>query len=116
MTLNLATILRDSTARFPNKPALIIGDASLTYDAVHAAAQRLAGGLAKIGVRRGEHVAIMVPNLPSFTIAYYAAHYLGAPVVPLNILLTPDEIAYHLTDSNATTLVACETLADRAQA
>ncbi len=116
MTLNLATILRDSTARFPNKAALLIDDVALTYDAVHAAAQRLAGGLAKIGVRRGEHVAIMVPNLPAFTIAYYAAHYLGAPVVPLNVLFTPDEIVYHLTDSNATTLIAYEALADKAQA
>ncbi|HEX3593561.1 MAG TPA: AMP-binding protein, partial [Polyangiaceae bacterium] len=114
MTLNLATLLRESTGRFPDKPLLILDDVSLSYDAVHTAAQRFAGGLAKIGVRRGQHVAIMVPNLPAFTIAYYAAHYLGAPVVPLNVLFTPDEIAYHLTDSDATTLIACETLADKA--
>jgi long-chain acyl-CoA synthetase len=114
MTLNLATILRNSTLRSPDKAALILDDTALTYAEVHAAAQRFAGGLAKLGVRRGDHVAIMVPNLPAFTIAYYGAHYLGAPVVPLNVLLTPDEIAYHLTDSDAVVLIACETLLDKA--
>jgi long-chain acyl-CoA synthetase len=50
----------------------------------------------------------MLPNVPHFTIAYYGAHYLGAPVVPLNVLLTPDEIAYHLEDSDAVALVVWE--------
>ena len=116
MTLNLASILRDSAARSPDKPALVIDDVSLTYEEVHTAAQRLAGGLTKLGVRRGQHVGIMVPNVPAFTIAYYAAHYIGAPVVPLNVLFTPDEIAYHLTDSDAVALIADEALLDRAQA
>ena len=116
MTLNLATILRASAARSPDKAAVILDDVALSYDAVHTAAQRFAGGLARLGVHRGQHVAIMVPNLPAFIIAYYAAHYLGAPVVPLNVLFTPDEIAYHLTDSDAVALIACESVLDRAAA
>jgi acyl-CoA synthetase (AMP-forming)/AMP-acid ligase II len=42
-----------------------------------------------------------LPNVPQFNVAYFAAHYLGAPAVPLNVLLTPDEIAHHITDSDA---------------
>jgi long-chain acyl-CoA synthetase len=108
MTLNLATLLRDGAARFPEKAALVLGDHALTYEALRDAAERFAGGLAKLGVRRGQHVAIMMPNVPAFTIAYFAAHYLGAPVVPLNVLLTPDEIAYHLTDSDSVALLVWE--------
>jgi len=116
MTLNLATILRDSATRTPKKTAVVIGDTSLSYETIHTYAQRLAGSLAKLGITRGQKVALMIPNVPHFTIAYYAAHYLGAPVVPLNVLLTADEIAYHLTDSDAVALVAWEGFFEQAKA
>jgi long-chain acyl-CoA synthetase len=116
MSLNLATILRQSARRFPDKPALVIGDVSLPYRVLHDYAQRLAGGLAGLGVHRGQKVALLLPNVPQFTIAYFAAHYLGATVVPLNVLLTADEIAYHLEDSEATVLIAWEGFFEAAQA
>jgi long-chain acyl-CoA synthetase len=116
MTLNLAAILRKSAAKYPKKTAIVIGDKAISYEALHAMARKFASGLAKLGVRRGDHVALMLPNVPQFTIAYYAAHYLGAPVIPLNVLLTPDEIAYHLTDSDAVALVAWEGFFDQARA
>jgi long-chain acyl-CoA synthetase len=116
MTLNLATFLRESAAKNPEKPAIILGETVLSYGVVHAYAQRLAGALAKLGIRRGEKVALLLPNVPHFPIAYYAAHYLGAPVVPLNVLLTADEIAYHLTDSDAVALIAWEGFLEAAHA
>jgi len=115
MSLNLATILRDSATRSPKKPAIVLGDTTLSYETIHVYAQRLAGALAKLGVKRGQHVALLLPNVPHFTIAYYAAHYLGAPVVPLNVLLTADEIAYHLADSDSVVLVAWEGFLDQAK-
>jgi long-chain acyl-CoA synthetase len=116
MSLNLATLLRDSAATYPKKAALIIGPTTLSYETVHGHAQKLAGGLAKLGIKRGQHIALMLPNVPQFTIAYFAAHYLGCPVVPLNVLLTPDEIAYHLSDSDAVALIAWEGFGEQAQA
>jgi long-chain acyl-CoA synthetase len=116
MTLNLATLFRDSARRSPNKPAIVIGDTVLTYEAVHGMAQRFAGALGKLGVRRGQHVAIMMPNVPAFSVAYFGAHYVGAPVVPINVLFTPDEIAYHLTDSDATALIVWEGMLPQATA
>jgi long-chain acyl-CoA synthetase len=115
MSLNLATVLRDSAAIYPKKPALIIGPTTISYETLHTYAQKLAGGLAKLGIKRGQHIALMLPNVPQFTIAYFAAHYLGCPVVPLNVLLTPDEIAYHLSDSDAVALVAWEGFGEQAQ-
>jgi long-chain acyl-CoA synthetase len=114
MSLNLATILSESAARFPDKLAIVHEGSTLSYAAVNRAAQKLAGALAKLGVRKGQHIALMLPNVPQFTIAYYAAHYLGAPVVPLNVQFTPDEIAYHLGDSDAVALVAWEACVDQA--
>jgi len=116
MSLNLATLLRDSAATYPKKAALIIGPTTISYETLHGHVQKLAGGLSKLGIKRGQHVALMLPNVPQFTIAYFAALYLGCPVVPLNVLLTPDEIAYHLSDSDAVALIAWEGFGEQAQA
>jgi long-chain acyl-CoA synthetase len=106
--LNLATILRDSARRAPDDTALIIEDVKLSYGQLHGLAQRFAGALRKLGIERGQHVALMLPNVPQFPVSYYGAHYIGAPVVPLNVLLTADEIVYHLEDSDAVALVVWE--------
>src|ERR1700742_914514 len=106
--LNLATILRTSARRAPDNTAIIINDVKLSYGQLHGLAQKFAGGLTKLGIQRGQHVALMLPNVPQFPIAYYGAHYIGAPVVPLNVLLTPDEIVYHLEDSDAGALEVWE--------
>ena len=116
MTLNLATILRKSTLKYPSKDGDRDGRGNISYETLHANVQQFAGALARIGVRRGQHVALMLPNVPHFTIAYFAAQYLGAVVVPLNVLFTPDEIAYHLTDSDAVALVAWEGFFEQAKA
>ncbi|HEX2048911.1 MAG TPA: AMP-binding protein, partial [Acidimicrobiales bacterium] len=49
--------------------------------------------------------ALVLPNVPQFTVAYFGCHYAGNPVVPLNVLLTADELAYHLDDSEAVAVV-----------
>ncbi|MBI2394448.1 MAG: long-chain fatty acid--CoA ligase [Deltaproteobacteria bacterium] len=114
--LNLATLLRDSAQRSPQKTALIINDREIPYGMLHAYAQRFAGGLKKLGVHPGQHVALLLPNVPHFTIAYFGAHYGANPVVPLNVLLTPDEIAYHLEDSDSVALVVWEGFYEAARA
>ncbi len=116
MTLNLASLLRQSAATFGNKTAIIAGETTLSYQALHRSAQQLAGALLGLDVQRGQHVALMLPNVPQFTLAYYAAHYIGCPVVPLNVLLTADEVAYHLDDSDAVALVVWEGFLEQAQA
>ena len=114
--LNLATLLRESAKAHPAKPAVIVGDTTLRYGELHGFAQRFGGALKSLGVTRGKHVALMLPNVPQFTIAYYGAHYAGGAVVPLNVLLTADEIAYHLEDSDAVALVVWEGFLEQAQA
>jgi long-chain acyl-CoA synthetase len=116
MSLNLALLLRESAKAHPEKTALAVGDSRLTYEAVDLYARRFAGGLRALGIERGQHVALLVPNVPHFTIAYFGAHYAASPVVPLNVLLTADEIAYHLDDSDAAALVAWDGFLPAAEA
>ena len=116
MTLNVATLLRESAARHAARPALVLGETHVTYATLLAMAQRVAGGLEGLGVRRGEHVALLLPNVPHFTIAYFGGHIAGMPIVPLNVLLTADEIAYHLEDSDAAAIVVWEGFLPQAKA
>ncbi len=116
MTLNLATILRESAASRPEHPALVVGDTALTYAAVDGHAQRFAGALRGLGLSPGQHVALLLPNVPQFTVAYFGAQIAGHPVVPMNVMLKRDEIAYHLEDSKARALVVWEGFLEEAQA
>ncbi len=99
--LNLAVILEDSARRFPNKDAFIFMDTHLTYQQVNAAANQVANGLLQSGIKQGDKVALSCLNLPYFPIVYYGILKAGAIVVPLSVLLKKDEIAFHLTDSDA---------------
>jgi long-chain acyl-CoA synthetase len=105
MSLNLATVLREADQRHPDKLALIASERTMTYRELYGASQRLAGSLRALGCKRGGHVALMLPNIPEFTVAYYACHLLGLVLVPLNVMLKADEVAYHLEDSDAVALV-----------
>lgn len=106
VSLNLAGIVVEGERRAADSTALICGATRLTWRQLHERVRRFAGALSSLGVTRGRHVALLLPNVPEFTIACFAAHYVGAPVVPLNVLLTADEIHHHLEDSGAVALVA----------
>jgi long-chain acyl-CoA synthetase len=108
MTTNLASILARSAETTPTKTALVAGDTELDYATLDTFARMFAGALRDLGVRPGEHVALVLPNVPQFTVAYFGCHYAGNPVVPLNPLLTADELAYHLEDSRTAAVVAWE--------
>jgi long-chain acyl-CoA synthetase len=116
VSLNLATSLRESVRSHANRIALQFGERSWTYAALHDSVQRFGGALRDLGIERGKHVALLLPNTPEFTIAYFGAAYVGCPVVPLNALLTAEEIAYHLDDGDATALVTAPALLPQAQA
>ncbi|MCA9650581.1 MAG: long-chain fatty acid--CoA ligase [Myxococcales bacterium] len=108
MSLNLASIIRSTAALHPDRTAIVIGDTRLSYQQLDDMARRFAWSLHGLGLQRGQHVALMLPNVPQFIIAYFGAHYAGCPVVPLNVLLQGPEVAYHLDDSDSVALVAWE--------
>jgi long-chain acyl-CoA synthetase len=106
MRLNLGTILQASAQARRDHVALRLNQFSMTYGALDRAARGVARALREQGIQPGEHVALMIPNVPEFTIAYFGILYAGCTVVPLNVLLTAPEVTYHLQDSEARLLVA----------
>ncbi|HEY7779884.1 MAG TPA: long-chain fatty acid--CoA ligase [Ktedonobacterales bacterium] len=99
--LNLAMLLEDNASKYPDREAIVFGDTRLTYARLNAAACQVANGLRALGIGPGDKVALSCPNVPHFPIAYYGILKAGAAAVPLNVLLSSWEIAYHLNDSDA---------------
>ncbi|WP_340384309.1 long-chain fatty acid--CoA ligase [Streptomyces sp. SS7] len=101
---NLAGFLVDTAERQPDRPALRLGERVVAYAELDRASARAAALLRAEGVRPGDRVALMLPNVPEFVVLYYGALRAGAVVVPLNPLLKARETEYHLTDSGASLL------------
>ena len=106
--LNLAAILDQAARLVPERDAIACAGHTLTYAQLNQHAGRVAAALTAIGIAPGDRVALSCPNVPWFPIAYYGILKAGAVVVPLNVLLKPREIAYHLADSEAQALIAFE--------
>lgn len=107
-TMNLAGLLEHQARLIPDRVAITCRDINLTYAQLNARASQVAAGLIALGIAPGDHVALSCPNLPWFPIAYFGILKAGAVVVPLNVLLKPREIAYHLKDSDAKALLVFE--------
>ncbi len=105
MKLNLGTILQATASEKPDKTAIIFDDRRISYAELDRAARGVAAGLRARGIEAGDKVALLVPNVPEFTIAYFGILYAGAAVVPINVLAAAPEVAYFLEDSNARLLV-----------
>ncbi|MFG3194328.1 long-chain-fatty-acid--CoA ligase [Streptomyces omiyaensis] len=101
---NLAGFLVETAARQPEHPALRLGERVITYAELDGHSARAATLLRSEGVRPGDRVALMLPNVPEFVVLYYGALRAGAVVVPMNPLLKTRETAFHLTDSGAVRL------------
>jgi long-chain acyl-CoA synthetase len=101
MSLNLAVILEESTKRNPDKVAIIFDDFKLTYAQLNAAANQVANALVERGIKPGDRVGMMLPNVPQFPIIYFGILKAGGVVVPMNVLLKGREVAYYLSDSEA---------------
>lgn len=83
---------------------------TITYADCLARVERLAAGLQDIGVKKGDHVAVMMPNVPAMPLTWLALATLGAVMVPVNVTYTHREVTYVLSNSDARFLVTHETL------
>ena len=116
MSLNLASIVTETAARVPDGVAVRLGELELTYAELDRRSARLATLLERHGLRQGDRVGVMLPNVPEFPIAYYGALRAGGVVVPMNVLLKRREIAFYLEDSGAGILLAWHGFAEEARA
>jgi long-chain acyl-CoA synthetase len=100
-TATLAELVSDVAQRNGAKPALIYADTPITYADLNTRIECAANGLAARGIAKGDRVALFLPNMPEFVVAYYAILRCGAIVVPINVLYKAEEITYVLQDSEA---------------
>ncbi|MFD0071223.1 long-chain fatty acid--CoA ligase [Streptomyces sp. NPDC127166] len=101
---NLAGFLVETAGRQPERPALRLGEQVITYGELDERSARAAALLRSEGVRPGDRVALMLPNVPEFVVLYYGILRAGAVVVPMNPLLKTRETEFHLADSGAVRL------------
>jgi long-chain acyl-CoA synthetase len=106
MSLNLGCILQTSAANQPDSTVLRLGEASMSYGELDAAARGVAAALQERGVAPNDTVAVLIPNVPEFPISYFGILYAGAAVVPINVLASAIEVDYFLRDSKAKLLIA----------
>jgi long-chain acyl-CoA synthetase len=111
---NLAGIVRDESSARGELLALRQGELALTYAELERAAGQAAALLREAGVRPGDRVALMLPNVLAYPLFFYGSLAAGASVVPMNPLLKSREVAYYLGDSGASVIFAWEAMGDEA--
>jgi long-chain acyl-CoA synthetase len=106
----MQAFLDDAADSYPNATATIFFNAKRTWRQISDDSWRFANGLRAMGVKKGDRVAIMLPNTPQFVIAFFGALRAGAIVVPCNPLYTAPELRHQLQDSGAETIVVLSRL------
>ena len=108
--ITIPNFLRRSAQQHPHRVATVFLGAHLTYRRLLEDANRFAHGLAALGVKRGDRVAIMLPNCPQTIIAYYATLSLGALAVMTNPLYTEPELVRQWTETGVDLAVVLDRL------
>ncbi|MBI3159256.1 MAG: long-chain fatty acid--CoA ligase [Chloroflexi bacterium] len=98
-------IFEETARKYADSICTIFHGATLTYRQVNELSDRLAAGLAGLGVKKGDRVGIFIPNTPQFVIVYYALLKLGAVVVATNPLYTEREIEYQVNDAGLEVMI-----------
>ena len=101
----LQELLEGAAKRHGKRTAIEFMGFTLTYQELLAQARRFASALQVQGVKKGDRVAIMLPNCPQFVIAFYGTMLAGAVAVNTSPLYVPRELEHQLKDSGAETLV-----------
>jgi long-chain acyl-CoA synthetase len=112
----LYQLMDDAAKKYPNNTAIIYGgvvhqlggalmDAKMTFQQLQDITNRFAAALQGLGVKKGDRVALFLPNCPQFPIAYYATLKAGGIVVPCNPLYVARELEHQVNDAGAETIV-----------
>lgn len=103
--INLARVLADRAKRYGDKPAVVFEGQRYTYREFAAFVGRYAALLRKMGIKKGDRVALQLPKGMEFIFFHLAALSLGAVTLPLNTAYAPEEIAYFLSDSESSLFI-----------
>ena len=106
----IADFLSETAEKFSQKRAIIFFGKKINYKELHSLTIKFANALVNMGVKKGDRVAIMLPNCPHEVIAYYSVLKIGAIVVQFNPLYTERETEYQLNDSDSEIIIILDVL------
>lgn len=112
------TLILESVARAPDRPAFIDGPSgrTLSFAQVAGGARRVAAALARRGFAKGEVLAIVLPNVPEYALLFHGVLLLGGVVTTANPLYTVDELAHQLEETRARFVVTAAPLLEKVAA
>ncbi len=106
----LSEILRKTAANYPDQTAIVYFGKGITYRELNQLADHFAAALSVLGVKKGDKVAIFLPNIPQFVITYYGTLRIGAIETAISPLYKEREVEHQLNDSEAETIVVLDVL------
>ncbi|MGD0712510.1 MAG: long-chain fatty acid--CoA ligase [Bacteroidales bacterium] len=106
----LQRVLQKTAENYPAQVAIVYDGKEITYAQLDSLSNQFAHALAKLGVTKGDRVAIFLPNAPQFIIAYFGILKVGAVVTAISPLHREREVEYQLCDSEARTVIALDSL------
>jgi long-chain acyl-CoA synthetase len=111
----LTAMLSRSAQRFSRRPALYFFGKTVSYHELHSLVERFACGLAGLGIRKGDRVALCLPNSPQAVIAYFGILRAGGVVVACNPTYTEYELSHQIRDSGARAVVVLDLMYSKVQ-
>jgi len=105
--------LDDAAEKYPGQTAILFNGKEIKYRPLKNLADRLASGLVKIGVKKGDRVCLFLPNCIEFILSDWAVLKTGAVVVPTSILRTDEGLAHEVSSSNSRVIICSETQLER---
>ncbi|MCP4755195.1 MAG: long-chain fatty acid--CoA ligase, partial [Proteobacteria bacterium] len=110
---SMPEILSRTAKDFPNRTAILYMGKKISYSELDRLTDRFANALMNLGIKRGDKVALLLPNIPQIVVSYYGLWRMGAIPVPCNPLYTDKELEYQLNNAGATAIVSLDLLCPR---
>jgi long-chain acyl-CoA synthetase len=112
---SLARTIEEITARYRKREAIRFENRIYTYQEMNEESNKIAGGLAGLGLVKGDRIALMLPNIPEFVFSFFGIQKLGAIVVPFNTMYKGREISFILRDSGAKAIICLSNFSNMIQ-
>ncbi|MCA1754921.1 MAG: AMP-binding protein [Spirochaeta sp.] len=108
----LVTLMSEAAHSYKKKTALLFEGREISYAQLDETTSKVAGGLEHLGIKEGDRVAIMLPNIPEFVYAFFGIQKLGAVAVPFNTMYKGREIIHILNDCGARAIITLTNFAN----
>ena len=109
----LKDLFNRHVAAYPEKPYLIFNDLQLPYKLCNSMSRRLGNRLIDMGVKKGDRIALMMPNIPQYPVSLMTCYKIGAIAVPTNPLYTVPELTHQFADSGSETVIVMAAFAQK---